>query len=501
MLKVIFFIGCVFLSLFLFIENFICNSADVLLRHFPLDNPEAVIFTLTHNVAGAEKVLTIILEPYIARSIERSIVIIGVLILFSVLFGIKRKKSILQNSLLFLLIVLSFINVVLFVIIAKKIPLVDYFNEYCVINAGDEENRLYDRDYVFPDSVTIDFNDRRNLIFLVLESMEYNFQDSANGGNLKENLIPEITQYMKSEKNVSFVPGGITVKGTGWTIGEVVAKTCGVPLMMPLDVNTDGIRNFMGGAVCLTDLLKKKGYSISFIQGTNKRFASTDYFLETHGLGKADIYDKNYLEKKGYRVADTSFFLSISDRDLYKESKRIIDSINQKNSDWAVFIFTMNTHGPYGRLDSGCVEVPKPIKKEMQYPYVLKCASKQVDEFLKWSKKQSWYDNTTIAVMGDHPAMVSKSAVNYPEREFERFWLNFFINSSVSKPGRTNRSFTSFDMFPTVLEAMGAKIDGHALGLGRSLFSDEKTLIEKEGKDSLNAMLQRKGKMYNYLWE
>lgn len=48
-----------------------------------------------------------------------------------------------------------------------------------------------------------------------------------------------------------------------------------------------------------------------------------------------------------------------------------------------------------------------------------------------------------------------------------------------------------FDMFPTTLAAMGCQIEGDRLGLGVNLFSDQPTLAEKIGVDSLNEELDR----------
>ena len=44
-----------------------------------------------------------------------------------------------------------------------------------------------------------------------------------------------------------------------------------------------------------------------------------------------------------------------------------------------------------------------------------------------------------------------------------------------------NRTFTSLDMFPTTLAAMGFEIEGERLGLGTNLFSVVLTLCEKNG--------------------
>ena len=53
-------------------------------------------------------------------------------------------------------------------------------------------------------------------------------------------------------------------------------------------------------------------------------------------------------------------------------------------------------------------------------------------------------------------------------------------------------------MFPTVLEAMGVNVPGHRLGLGTSLFSAEKTLLEKMHIDTLNAEIREKSYQYDY---
>ena len=130
----------------------------------------------------------------------------------------------------------------------------------------------------------------------------------------------------------------------------------------------------------------------------------------------------------------------------------------------------------------------------------MQCASKLIKDFVEWAKTQDWFENTTIAVMGDHPAMIAPETVGFPENAIEHYWVNFLVNSEKTPVSDEKREFTSFDMYPTILEAMGARIEGGALGLGRSLFSNEKTLIEKYGKDSLNSLIKKKGSKYNSFW-
>lgn len=58
------------------------------------------------------------------------------------------------------------------------------------------------------------------------------------------------------------------------------------------------------------------------------------------------------------------------------------------------------------------------------------------------------------------------------------------------------RKYTTVDLFPTTLAAMGVKIEGNRLGLGVNLYSGEKTLYEQYGKDYLEVELLKDSKLY-----
>lgn len=490
-----------------FLGMFLFKSIDTLMHFFPLENLDAVVFTLTHNVGGTYKIMWILLEPCLKASIENTFISFALISLFSICFavfyckkeGLFNLRTIFKNALSPMVICICFFLLFTWTPVIYKFPLMSYIKFYgSLLSNTPIHNSLYENDYVHPDSVKISFDKKKNLILIMLESMESNFQDIKNGGNLNRNLIPEITELMKN--NVSFVPGGQTVEGTGWTMGETIAKTCGIPLQEPIGQNHHGIRNYLGKATCLTDILGKNGYEIKLVQGSDAVFASMNYFSTSHSIEKKNIYDLYYFKKRGLSPSDTTFFNSIKDADLYNETKEIINNLEKQDKPWMVWLYTLDTHFPYGRVDSNCIEKPPFIERKDQYPYVLQCASKLINDFIEWARSQDWFENTTIAVMGDHPAMIAPEVVGFPPKKFEHFWLVFFVNSEQDFI-QEKRAFTSFDMFPTILEAMSAKIEGHTLGLGRSLFSNEKNLIEMYGRDSLNTLIKKKGTKYKSFWD
>ena len=71
------------------------------------------------------------------------------------------------------------------------------------------------------------------------------------------------------------------------------------------------------------------------------------------------------------------------------------------------------------------------------------------------------------------------------------------INPAVEPVNEKNRTFGTFDMFPTTLAAMGVEIPGDRLGLGTNLFSATPTLAEVHGVDYLNGEFQKNSDFYN----
>lgn len=489
---------CLLALLFLCVEIFCIKMIPVLTATFPLENTDAVMFTLTQNIDGSRDFMISLIMGAIKRSIAISLFLLIVIavVLLAVRFLHKRTSFRFVTCFTFKRLVVA-LNVICFVILAKSIysdiPVIDYYVKWKGSLVSPEHSDFYLKEYVNPDSVHIEFKEKKNLILIFLESMEYNFQDSVNGGDQSRNLIPEITEYLKNEQ--SFIPGGTQVAGTGWTMADAVAKTCGIPLMFPPSISNSfiSLESFLPGVTCLTDVLAKNGYDIVVSQGSNMKFASMEGFLETHNVLK--YYDvMKYLKDERVRKDSTSHW-GVKDMMLYELVKEHVEKLSNNREPWAIWFFTIDTHTP-GFLDPRCF-ADAAVEKKDEMPLAIRCASRQIDSFIKWAKMQEWYGNTVIAVMGDHAMMATPELVGFKDENLTHYWLDFFINSNRSAENYS-RKFTSLDMFPTILEAMGAEIPNGALGLGRSLYSSSPTLLEKYGLDSLNRALDKRSMEYDY---
>ena len=56
------------------------------------------------------------------------------------------------------------------------------------------------------------------------------------------------------------------------------------------------------------------------------------------------------------------------------------------------------------------------------------------------------------------------------KQQYDKKVVNLIINSQV-KTENTNRAYSTMDLYPTTLAALGAQIEGNKLALGTNLFS------------------------------
>lgn len=126
------------------------------------------------------------------------------------------------------------------------------------------------------------------------------------------------------------------------------------------------------------------------------------------------------------------------------------------------------------------------------------CSSRRIANFITWLRQQPFAATTTIVITGDHLGMqTSYYSGKIADPGYQRTIYNAFINPAATPMRRAGRQFTSFDIYPTTLAAMGVKIDGERLGLGMNLFSGKATLAEELGGiDALNAELTKRSGYY-----
>ena len=351
-----------------------------------------------------------------------------------------------------------------------------------------------DTNYVDPSSVNITFpEEKRNLIYIFLESMEMTYSDQEDGGAFKKNVIPELTKLAQENEDFSGkdtkLNGGYSMPGTTWTMGAMFGQTSGLPLNISIDGNgMDTQDAFFPGITTIGDILQKEGYSQTLLLGSDATFGGRRLYFTDHG--QYDILDYNYAIENGWIPEDYKVWWGYEDEKLFDFAKDRLLELSKQDSPFNLTMLTVDTHFEDGYVCDIC---PDTFGKN-QYANVMACSSKQVKEFIDWVSEQDFADDTTIVISGDHPTMDSDFCDGVDSGYVRKVYTTY-INPAANKETNKKREYTTFDNFPTTIAALGAEIEGERLGLGTNLFSQEKTLNEKFGMEKEARELKKKSKL------
>lgn len=492
--KIVFIVSCLltFLSLLLYF------SASWATQAFGEIDLNKILFHLTVPLDAVE-------DSVLKEGIYNCIIkpVIGTLVI-GLFFGIKCKydyKFVFTNK------KKKTYNVYLYELIQKTYVVFSIVLFYGVVNYTSDEFDLYksisyymktssfiEDNYVEYDANNMSFPDEdRNLIHIILESVENTYFGTEQGGVMETNLMPNLYNY--TNEYVSFTNSNNTgmhqISSTGWTVAGTVAQTSGVPFIVTVGGNEMGVyTNFFPGAVSVGDILQTRGYNQVYFIGSEASFAARDKYFIQHGDFEIKDYvyaHDNGLIDEGYRV-----WWGYEDSKLFTFAKEELLRLASLDEPFNFNLLTMNTHFEDGYVDKeGYEEV-----FDDQYSNVIFYSDKQIYEFVEWIKQQDFYENTSIVITGDHLSM-DGDYFNDIDSSYERTVFNLFINSVVDPIEITNREFYAMDIYPTTLASMGIEIEGNRLALGTNLFSSEPTLFEKYGIEYVNQELLYRSNYFN----
>lgn len=375
-----------------------------------------------------------------------------------------------------------------------------HFNFWSYLQYIGEDTTLYDDYYVDGRDIQLTFPEKkRNLVYIYLESMEMTYANRESGGAMMENYIPELTDI--ALENECFgdgeqLNGAYTLPGATFTMGALVAQTSGVIINEnivsndTLNAKWESENNYLPGIWAIGDILNEQGYNQEFMIGSDGKFAGRSSYFAGHG--NYDIFDyytaidKNYIDKDYYE------WWGFEDKKLFKYAKNEIQKLSKEDAPFNFTMLTVDTHFTGGYVCDLCEQ-----EYNDQYSNVIACSSAQVAEFLDWLSEQDFYEDTTVVISGDHLTMDSDYISKQGADLFDRRTYVAIVNGDVvNTQSNIQRKYTTVDLFPTTLAAMGVKIEGNRLGLGVNLYSGEKTLYERYGKDYLEVELLKDSKLY-----
>lgn len=475
-------------------------------RNYPMQLNRTVYFVMTSDISGNDSgTVFSIITGFVLPSIVS-------FVLYKLVCVIKKTRTFLFSIVFFVISAFSsafLLKAWRYPEIAKK------------VHAKPTASEFYEKNYIDPKSTKIvPPEKKRNVIVVFMESMESSYFDTEHGGVFEKTPIPHLQKLANDanngEKNVwanGFV-GGENLEGTSWTVAGLLSKLCAVPYFSPFETVSEKQGSShkktvcLPNAVCLTDILKEQGYTSIFSIGSEKQFENRDALFESHNI---TVHDIKWYKENGFIPKDYQVFWGFEDEKLYSIAKKELDALSQNEEPFFYGFLTVDTHFPKGYKCNLCQN-----NFDSQMFNVLQCADNQIFNFLEWAKSQKWYENTTIVLLGDHCYLnapqnnfiAEKTCLPKKEAESKRRFLTIILNISDvvnyrQNTVQNNRYFSSFDIMPTILEAMGNKIASESndvgIAFGRSLFSEMPTLLEKYGKATVEKETMKRTAEYERL--
>ena len=339
--------------------------------------------------------------------------------------------------------------------------------------------------YVYPAKVKVDLVKPKNLVLIYVESLEDSYKDPALFG---KNLLSGL-DYFKGTSFDSFKQA----PGTGWTIAGITATQCAVPLksVSLYDGNDQGenIKSFLPNAVCLGDILHDAGYYNVYMASDALAFSGKGKFFQDHHYDEVLGRD----ELKGHLKPKDMNFWGLYDDDLLSLVKAKLIQLHAQKQPFNLTFNTIDTHGPDGHFSKYCKA--HGIK---DFPGIVECTSNQVAELVLFMKRSGYFKDTNVVILGDHLAMENPVSDKLDTIK-ERHVFNRFISA---KPVTKNREdVLHFDMFPTILEFVGFKVEGGKLGLGFTAISKNTDLPPATEYEDMNEDLLNQSDEYLDLWK
>ncbi len=324
-----------------------------------------------------------------------------------------------------------------------------------------------------------------NLVFIYAESLERTYFD--------DRLFPGLVVELKElEQNALSFTSIEQLSGTHWTIAGMVASQCAIPLVTASGGNSmSGIDRFLPGATCLGDVLRSKGYALTFVGGADLDFAGKGRFLASHGF--SEVLGKNELHGSLSDPDDVNAW-GLYDDFLLDHAFQRFETLARADAPFALFALTLDTHHPKGHLSRRCMgRLYQDGKNDILN--AVHCSDFLISEFVDKLRSSPHAENTLIIIGSDHLAMNNTATDLLTKGDRKNLFM--VIDPSSEHRGFISKKGTTLDIAPTVLELLG--YTAPAFGLGRSLLNNEASLIVQE--ENLSQTLAALSKDFAVFWE
>ena len=162
----------------------------------------------------------------------------------------------------------------------------------------------------------------------------------------------------------------------------------------------------------LAGIFKDKGYYTFVMHANNGDYWNRNTMYKTFG------YDKFYSEDSYVITEDEIIGLGLSDKEFYKQSAILLNSINSMDKPFYGKIITLTNHSPYNQVDKyGEFDLGEDYSylegTEMgNYLRSAHYADEALGELMDLLDTNGILDNTVVVLYGDHESRIAKNEFN-----------------------------------------------------------------------------------------
>lgn len=281
----------------------------------------------------------------------------------------------------------------------------------------------------------------KNLVFIVVESLEQNYLNEQ----LFPNLIPNVTKWMKLDNALVFEN---MISAPQNTFDFLYQSHMGNYMYSITD------SDYADKQVSLSMILKKAGYNTAFLKACTLDFASTGTFVEKVQYEKRMDWQHPEIKPQATELGEWGF----RDYDLFEMAKGEFNKLAAQGKPFCFTLFTVDSHAPNGVIGKKSLSYTLPGGDKFSMLSALHTTDAALGKFLEFIKNSPHGKDTVVVVAGDHLVMKDmvprgRSVQSMLEYKPRKNILAFILNGK--EKGSVTADTWPVDLAPVILHQLG----------------------------------------------
>jgi len=306
------------------------------------------------------------------------------------------------------------------------------------------------------DDIKQNSSDKKNVIFITLESVRKYETIPRNGVD----LTPNLNRISKT----NFTPK-YYYANSNQTIKAEIALLCGTHDFL-IGSSISAANNQQLKTNCLPGILKQHGYKSLWFHGAEAGFFNRDQFLPKMGFD--ELHDQQTIEAKFIKEGEQYAVRHWGVEDPYTFDYAL-DYLNKTSEPFLAEILTVSNHHPFVDLDTVMNEedlhpdLPRNFDNIYnRYQHLVYYTDKALGRFWRKFEQSKFYKNTIVVISGDHGIWVfpdsgdefSKDKATFQYEAYLRLPLTiYFPDKEFSK--KVNATLSQADVPEMIINYLG----------------------------------------------